>query len=103
MKKIATLMLAACFSGMAFAKDLRTVTVTTVPQMHCANCEKKIKENLRFEKGVKAIETNVEKQTVEVKYDAEKTNVEKILKGFTKFGYTARVVKDAQATDSKQK
>ena len=35
------------------AKDIKTVVVTTQPQMHCENCEKKIKGNLRFEKGIK--------------------------------------------------
>ena len=36
------------------AKDIKTVVLTTTPQMHCANCEKKIKENIRFEKGIKS-------------------------------------------------
>ena len=40
----------------AMAKDIKTVVVTTQPQMHCENCEKKIKGNLRFEKGVKEIQ-----------------------------------------------
>ena len=39
-----------------------TLYVTTTPQMHCANCENKIKNNLRFEKGVKKIETSVADQ-----------------------------------------
>ena len=43
----------------ATAKDIKTVVFTTTPQMHCANCEAKIKGNLRFEKGVKAIKTDV--------------------------------------------
>ena len=32
-----------------------TLQVTTTPQMHCANCEKKIKSNIRFVKGVKRL------------------------------------------------
>ena len=35
------------FSGMA--KTIKTVDLTTTPQMHCQNCENKIKGNLRFE------------------------------------------------------
>ena len=57
----------------SFAKDLKTVVFTTTPQMHCEACENKIKSNLRFEKGIKAIETSVPDQTVKVKYDADKT------------------------------
>lgn len=103
MKKIAAFLFAACLSVAASAKDIRTVVVTTVPQMHCASCENKIKENLRFERGVKAIDTNVGKQTVTVKYDADKTDVEKILKGFTRFGYTAKVVKECTEVQKAEK
>lgn len=48
---------------------------TTTPQMHCAVCENKIKNNLRFEKGIKNIETSVPNQTVTVKYNADKTTI----------------------------
>ncbi len=88
------------FSGMA--KTIKTVALTTTPQMHCQNCENKIKGNLRFEKGVKKIETDIDKQTVTVTYDADKTSVDKIIEGFTRFGYTARQLKPGEtvATDS---
>ena len=76
----------------ASAKDIKTVVFTTNPVMHCENCENKIKGNLRFEKGVKSIETNVEEQHVTVKYDADKTDAAKLQKAFSKFGYTAEVV-----------
>ena len=61
--------------------------------MHCESCENKIKGNLRFEKGVKNIETNIEKQQVVVTYDADKTSVEKLQRGFEKIGYDAKEVK----------
>ena len=34
------------------AKDIRTA-VFKVSQMHCENCERKVKNNIKFEKGVK--------------------------------------------------
>ncbi len=77
---------------LGFAKDIKTVVVTTTPQMHCANCEKKIKHNIRFEKGVKEIETSIPDQTVTITYDADKTSVEKLIEGFKKFDYMARPV-----------
>ena len=55
----------------ALAKDIKTVVLTTNPEMHCNNCEKKIKSNLRFEKGVKVIETDLRTKTVTIKYDAD--------------------------------
>lgn len=73
----------------AMGKDIKTVAVTTEPLMHCESCEMKIKNNLRFEKGVKKIETNIERQTVTITYDAEKTNVDKLLKSFEKIKYKA--------------
>ncbi|WP_337570147.1 heavy metal-associated domain-containing protein [Hallella sp.] len=86
--------LAIALMGVAVqAKDIKTVIFTTQPQMHCASCEKKIKGNLRYEKGVKRIDTSVEQQKVTVKYDANKTSAEKLQKAFKKFGYEARQVK----------
>ena len=39
-------------AGNTFAKtSADTLVVTTQPQMHCQNCEKKIKSNIRFVKG----------------------------------------------------
>ena len=78
------------------AKDIKTIVLTTTPQMHCNNCEEKIKKNIRFEKGVKAIETNVAEQTVKITYDADKTTPEKLQKGFKKIGYETRVVKEGE-------
>lgn len=78
----------------ALAKDIKTVVLTTNPEMHCNNCEKKIKNNLRFEKGVKVIETDLRTKTVTIKYDADKTTVDNIIKGFKKIKYEAKEVKN---------
>ena len=96
MKKLLLLFAMMVVAITAMAKDIQTVVVTTTPQMHCENCENRIKNNLRFEKGVKKIETNIEKQTVTITYDADKTTVEQLLKGFEKFKYSARVLKDGE-------
>ena len=77
----------------ALAKDIKTVVLTTNPEMHCNNCEKKIKSNLRFEKGVKVIETDLRTKTVTIKYDADKTTVDNIIKGFKIIKYEAKEVK----------
>lgn len=84
------------FALASTAKDIRTVVFTTTPIMHCEDCENKIKGNLRFEKGVKAIETNIKEQTVTVKYDAQKTSEEKLRKAFGKFSYEARILKEGE-------
>ena len=83
------------------AKDIKTVVVTTQPVMHCESCENKIKGNLRFEKGVKQIECNIDEQRVTITYDADKTKPETIIQSFEKFGYKATEIK--QDKEKKQK
>ena len=93
MKKVLVLSAMMLTAMVSMAKDIKTVVVTTQPQMHCENCEKKIKGNLRFEKGVKQIECSIDEQRVTITYDADKTNTDAIIKSFGKFGYKATEVK----------
>lgn len=88
------LFIALAFVSVCFAKNIKTVVFTTNPQMHCNNCEKKIKENIRFEKGVKSIKTSLDTKTVTIEYDADKTTIADIIKGFEKIKYEAKEVKE---------
>ena len=98
MKKLLSFILLVLVStAVATAKDIKTIVFTTNPQMHCSNCETKIKKGLRYEKGVKDIVTNVEAQTVTIKYDADKITPEALVKAFEKIGYTATQVKKDEA------
>ncbi len=94
MKKLMTMMAMLTFAIGMFAKDIKTAVFTTNPQMHCESCENKIKGNLRFEKGIKEITTSVPDQKVTIRYDADKTTPDNIVKGFAKIGYEAKVVGD---------
>ena len=89
MKRTMMIMAMLLMACVVYAKDIKTIVLTTTPQMSCSSCEEKIKGNLRFEKGVKSIETNIAEQSVTIQYDAEKTNEETIIKAFDKFGYKA--------------
>ena len=84
-------------AAVGLAKDIRTVVFTTEPEMHCESCENKIKGNLRFEKGIKSIKTDLKSKTVTIQYDADKTNVQNIVKGFRKIEYQATEVKNEPA------
>ena len=79
MKK--TLLLSAMMltAVVGLAKDIKTAIFTTNPEMHCESCENKIKGNLRFEKGIKSIKTDLKSKTVTIQYDADKTNVQNII------------------------
>lgn len=70
----------------ALKKAVKTVTFNV--GMHCQNCVKKVKENISFEKGVKALEVNLEKKTVTITYDPAKTNEATLKKAVEKLGYT---------------
>jgi len=96
MKRMALVFAVMTSVAVVMAKDIRTIVFTTTPQMHCESCENKIKKDLRFEKGVKRIETSVAEQTVKVAYDADKTTPEKIAAGFKKIGYDVRQLKDGE-------
>ena len=96
MKKLILLTAMLLTMTVGLAKDIKTLVVTTNPPMHCEN---KIKGNLRFEKGVKKIETSIPDQTVTIEYDADKTKAEKLMEAFKKFGYEAQLVTPKNETE----
>ncbi|MCR4658753.1 MAG: heavy-metal-associated domain-containing protein [Bacteroidales bacterium] len=82
--------------------ELRVLVLTPTPQMHCENCENKIKNNMRFEKGVKKVETSIEKQQVTITYDPSKNTVEGLQSGMKKIGYETQVVSDNKINNKKK-
>lgn len=86
-----------CGAAALHAKQKAVTVFTVTPQMHCQNCENKIKSNLRFEKGVSEIVTDLENQTVSVSYDADKTDVSKLQKALGRIGYEATETKPAKS------
>ena len=66
--------------------------VTFKVHLHCANCVKKVRENLSFEKGVKDLHICMEDQIVTLKYDASKTNEETLKKAIVKLGVEVKGV-----------
>lgn len=89
MKKFHMIMAALMIAATGFAKDIKTAVFNTAPEMHCNNCENRIKNGLKFEKGIKDIKTDLESKTVTIDYDADKTNVDNIVAAFAKIDYKA--------------
>lgn len=75
------------FSAKKPKKDKKTVVFDS--DIHCKSCAKKIEENISFEKGVMDLEVSVEKKTIIVTYDANKTSVETLAAAIEKLGYSA--------------
>ncbi len=99
MKKLLSIFIMCLMTIVMSAKDIKTVVLTTNPQMHCEKCEQKIKGYLRFERGVKKIVTSVPDQTVTITYDADKTTVGNITKAFEKIGYEVRQLKEGEKVE----
>ena len=73
--------------AVAAPKEIRTVSFKT--HLHCENCVKKVVENISYVKGVKDLEVSLEKQEINVKYDAAKTDESKLAAEIVKLGYPA--------------
>ena len=91
MKKIILSAMVALMAAGASAETLKTVVVTPSPKLTCQNCEKKVKDNVRFVKGTKKIETSVKENTVTITYDADKAKVADYEAAFKKIGRSITV------------
>ena len=72
-------------------KKISEVNLTC--QLDCGNCANEVKKQLAFTKGVKSVETDVEKNTILVKYRNDKTDSEKIISSLAEIDYKASVKK----------
>ena len=70
--------------------DIKEVTFVTT--IDCKNCVKKVEANLPYEKGIKDMKVTLDDQTVWIKYDANKTDKEKLAEAIRKLGYEAEEV-----------
>ena len=79
------------FLGVAmvsFAKDKPKVKeVVYKCEIDCHTCEKKIKDNIPYEKGVKSLKVDLDKQLVTIKYREDKNTDEGLEAAIEKLGY----------------
>ena len=64
--------------------EIKEVTFTA--HIHCANCVKKLQENISFERGAKDLHICMEDQIVSIKYDSSKTNEDTLKNAIEKLG-----------------
>lgn len=79
------------FSLNVMAKDDKKEKseVTFLVSMTCENCQKRIENNIAFEKGVTALNVNLPDKLVTIEYRKDKTSPEKLKEAIRKLGYTA--------------
>ena len=100
MKRFFTLMLAVLLVAATAAlaqdkkqkKNANIQEVTFVTTIDCKNCVKKVEANLPYEKGIKDMKVTLDDRTVWIKYDAGKTDKEKLAAAINKLGYEAEEV-----------
>lgn len=83
------------------SKQIKTAVFKT--HLHCANCVKKVEENIAFLKGVKDLKVSLSDQTVTVAFDASKTSSEALAAEIVKLGYPAQLVEETSANSGKSK
>lgn len=78
------------FSLNVMAKDDKKEKseVTFLVSMTCENCQKRIENNIAFEKGVTALNVNLPDKLVTIEYRKDKTSPEKLKEAIRKLGYT---------------
>lgn len=102
MKKLTfILMLLVAFSLNGFAKADKQVVEFAV-ELHCQACIDKIMHHIAFERGVKDIVCSMDKQTVLVTFDANKTDVPTLQKAFDAIKKPAIVVSPAKPVEPKK-
>ena len=103
MKKLVLFVFALFLAVLTQAQTIKEVVFTTEPQIDCQHCVKTIKENIRFEKGEKAINPDLNTKLVTIQYDSEKTDPEKLIKAFAKIKYKATVVEPKKEAEIEEK
>lgn len=93
MKKLVILLvLAAVVSINVAAQKAENKEVCFKSNMDCANCEKTLTENLKFEKGVKDLKVDHTSNTIYVVYKDGKNSDEGLAKAIEKKGYLAEKI-----------
>ena len=59
----------------------------------CESCQKKVMENVAFEKGVKDVQVDLDEKTVEIVFVESKTDTLKLANSIRRLGYEAKVIK----------
>ena len=82
--------------GSISAQKAENKVVCFKSSMDCANCEKTLTENLKFEKGVKDLKVDHVSNTILIEYKEGKNTEEGFAKAIEKKGYKAEKISKAE-------
>ena len=84
-----------------FEKKDKKEEITYLVSMSCKKCQKRIEDNIAFEKGVTNMEIDLPKKLVTIEYRTDKTSPAKLKEAFKKLGFTATPFKGAKKAEKK--
>ena len=94
--KFSTMVLLMLFAVSSNAQTQKEITTTTFAcKLHCHSCKDNIMKNIPYEKGVKDVKVDMEKQQLTVEYKTGKNENEKLNKALKKLGFDAVVKTDS--------
>jgi len=96
MKQLVIILIVAVFAGFtttnANAQKKTTEVVCFKSNMDCADCQGKLTEYLKYEKGVKDLKVDHVSNTIKVEYKVGKNSKEGFAKAIEKKGYEAKEI-----------
>jgi len=96
MKAVRIVLVAVAFllaTNLVFAQERvnnREAQIVFVVNMDCHACEQKVKKNIPYERGVRNLTTDLEKQLVSITYRTNRTDKERLKKSIEKLGFTCK-------------
>ncbi len=100
-KAITSILIAA--AATAFAGTKQEVEVIFKSNISCDNCKNRIMRNLPFEKGVKAIDVNLDDKTAAVRFRKDKNSTENLNKALDDLGYKSVVIEEKEVAKTGKK
>lgn len=101
MKTKILMLLAMLFAAVTASAADKATEVFTLDHQMSTHCEKKITENLRFEKGITDLKINLKENTITITFNPAKTDSGQIIKAFKKIGFNAFPVSDEEPQTTK--
>ncbi len=78
---------ASAFGTQAMAQKAGEASIKLKADVTCHSCKSKIEKNIGYEKGVVAVDADIESDVVTVTYKTSKTTPEAISEALAKLGY----------------
>ncbi|MFM9911865.1 MAG: heavy-metal-associated domain-containing protein [Chitinophagaceae bacterium] len=96
MKKFSILVVALVLIGVTGAAQVKKAAISATiqtPTINCADCKKRIEEDLKRVDGIQKVVADFKRRTVKVTFISDRTNLEYIKTAIANIGYDADDVK----------